>query len=225
MTKPRTNKRSGAKPRSKLVSAGLPVFDPNPSGRFAAGILAATGVEGALVGRVAVWAWLPDASDHAYTKDVDVALSAAGLLKVCAYLAARGVETHALPIGGVNAVAAGGVNVDFITRTGELGDLGPLFEDAVHVAGQNGKCVTVGGKDLLLVPLEHLVAMKIATMERKDEEDAQRLLNAANVNVDKLRILVTKFLGPLGPSRLEVVLREIGHPAARPRRKFNASPK
>ena len=54
--------------RAKSMSASLGVFDPSPSGRFAARALAESGVEGALIGRLAVWAWLSDPSDHAYTK-------------------------------------------------------------------------------------------------------------------------------------------------------------
>ncbi|MBI5509710.1 MAG: hypothetical protein HY903_13230 [Deltaproteobacteria bacterium] len=121
----------------------------------------------------------------------------------------------------MNAGRAGGINVDFITCNGELGTLSPLFEDAIQAAQRSRKSLTIGGKKLPLVPAEHLVAMKIATMERKDQEDAERLLEVAKVDIPKLRALVERFLAPLGPARLEVILREIGHPAARPRRKYD----
>ena len=35
-------------------------FDPGPSGRFAARVLRATRAPAALIGRLAVWAWLDD---------------------------------------------------------------------------------------------------------------------------------------------------------------------
>jgi len=53
-------------------------------------------------------------------------------------------------------------------------------------------------------------------MERKDEEDAKRLLNhIERIDIDELRSMVKRFLGPLINAKLENMLREIGHPKAR----------
>ena len=40
----------------------LPEFNPKKSGNFAAGILEKPGIRGILIGRLAVWAWLPENS-------------------------------------------------------------------------------------------------------------------------------------------------------------------
>ena len=71
----------------------------------------------------------------------------------------------------------------------------------------------------VLVPPEHLVAMKLGTgRPEKDDRDAKRLLRGVpDLDVTALRSLVARFLGPLGTNRLEEVLSEIGHPAARRR--------
>jgi hypothetical protein len=200
----------------------FPTFDPNPSGKFAFDVLKAVHVNGILIGRLAVWHWIPDPSEHAYTKDLDIAVAREALPRLRTWLNDHAHKTHELPIGGVNVAAENGaINVDFIDRAGELGDLAPLFEDAIRAAQESGRTVEIGGEILPVVTAEHLVAMKIATFERKDEEDAERLLENAPVDVDKLRNLVSKFLGPIGPARLENVLRTVGHPAARPRRKYN----
>ena len=53
-----------------------PSFDPAASGRLAAKALKDTGVQAAIIGRLAVWNWLPNVSDHAYTKNLDFAVRA-----------------------------------------------------------------------------------------------------------------------------------------------------
>jgi len=46
----------------------LPEFNPKISGNFGASILEKLSVRGILIGRVAVWAWLPENSEKlAYT--------------------------------------------------------------------------------------------------------------------------------------------------------------
>lgn len=195
----------------------IPQFDPGPSGRFAREALAGAGVEGALIGRLAVWAWVPDPGEHAFTKDLDIAIRRADLPRLLEWLAARRLPIRTLPIGGVNvADPATGANVDFIDRTSpEWGDLSPLFEEAVASARASGETATVGGVALPLVPAEVLTAMKVATGTRKDREDAARVLRGVPLSVDRVRRLVAAHAGPAGIGALEDLLREVGHPAAR----------
>jgi len=99
--------------------------------------------------------------------------------------------------------------------------LSQLFNDAIAQAFNDRNTVNIGEVSLYLVPVEHLIIMKIATAERKDEDDARRLIEmAASTNVSQLRKLTSTYLGPLGKAKLENLLREAGHPEARPRGKY-----
>ncbi len=197
----------------------IPKFDPDPSGNFAGKVLTGVNAKGALIGRLAVWAWIPDTAEHAVTKDVDIAVSISDLKRICSWLEKERIKCRELEIGGIN-VDLPGVNVDFITRYCEEGNLSPLFEDAVRASLESGETVQIGGQEFPLVPKEHLVAMKIATRERKDEEDAERLLETTEVDTEKLRKLITVYLGPVGRIDLENILRKICHQAARKRNKY-----
>ncbi len=74
---------------------------------------------------------------------------------------------------------------------------------------------------MFLVPAEYLTCMKIGTAEQKDEEDVKHLLEMVDsMDVNKLRDLVSSYLGPIGKAKLENILREVGHPEARPRGRY-----
>ncbi|MCP4106252.1 MAG: hypothetical protein GY749_12050 [Desulfobacteraceae bacterium] len=62
--------------------------------------------------------------------------------------------------------------------------------------------------------------MKIGSGEKKDEEDAELLLNDVRMNINNIREMVSKFLGPGSLSRFEVMLRKISHPDAKVRYKY-----
>ncbi len=203
----------------------FPKFDPEKSGKLADKTMRESGTKGILIGRLAVWTWLrDDAGNQAYTKDMDLAVSKKDFPAILAYLASKSFKTRQLPIGGVNvADEEEGISIDFIHRgSEEWGDLSPLFEAAIEKALKVKNTVDIGGVRFLVVPVEFLVVMKIATMERKDEDDAKRLLeNIGEIDIDELRSMVRFFLGPLINAKLENILREIGHPKAK--RKYRLS--
>jgi hypothetical protein len=175
-----------------------------------------------MIGRIAVWAWLANPSEHEFTKDLDIAVSRAALRKIRDWLQAHGYKTHELRIGGVN-VADRTVNVDFIERSQD-GDLSALFADAVKQAVRRGLVVdTESGEKLPIAPPEYIVAMKLATGELKDERDARRILESVPLEMARVRALVAKHLGVGAKNRLEVILRELGHSAARRAYKDGAS--
>jgi len=201
----------------------IPKFDPDPSGKFANRVLTDADVKGTLIGRLAVWARIPDPAEHAFTKDVNIAVTTTDLMRICSWLEKNGIKCRELEIGGINVSLPDGISVDFITRCCEDGNLSPLFEDAVRASFESGESVQIGGHEFPLASTEHLIAMKIATAERKDEEDAERLLETAEADMEKLRKLVTDYLGPVGRIALENILRKTGHPAARKRNKYKVS--
>lgn len=193
----------------------LPVFDPNPSGRFVHEVLRQADVKGILIGRLSLWVWLSKAHKHSFTKDMDIAVTLDGLHKIRKWLNDHQIKFVDLEIGGINVDRHGQINVDFITRRCEFGDFSPLYEDAIQYAVAHGETIEVGGEQLAVVSPEHLIAMKIGAGEKKDEDDAETLLEDADIDIDATRSIVLKFLGPGSLSRLEVMLRKIGHPQAR----------
>jgi len=197
----------------------FPKFDPEKSGEVADRIMTESNTKGILIGRLAIWAWLSDdAGNQAYTKDMDIAVSKRDFLAILAYLANKLYKTRQLPIGGVNVASKEeGVSIDFIHRgSEEWGDLSFLYEKAIEKGIASSETVNIGNVRFSIVPVEFLIVMKIATMERKDEEDAKRLLNhIERIDIDELRSMVKRFLGPLINAKLENMLREIGHPKAR----------
>ncbi len=205
--------------RKRIIKRPIPKFDPDPSGKFADKVLTNVNAKGVLIGRLAVWAWIPDPAEHAFTKDVDIAVSTADLKRICSWLEKNGIKCRELEIGGINVCLPEGVNVDFITRHCEEGNLSPLFEDAVRASSET---VQIGGREFQLAPIEHLTAMKIATGETGDLEDAERLLETG-ADIEKLRKLVTIYSGPAGRIALENTLRKIGHSGARKRNKYKVS--
>lgn len=197
--------------RGRAVRRGLPKFDPAPSARFAARALREVDVPGALIGRLAVWAYLPLEEEHEFTKDLDIALHREHMPLVRLWIERQGLSTRMLAIGGVNVYHPdSGVNVDFIDRTGRrFGDLGALFGEAVEAAVEVGETASVEGTELLLVPPEYLVVMKLVAGERSDEADLKRLVTHVDVDLDFVRGVVERH-APALLSRFEVLLREAG---------------
>jgi hypothetical protein len=176
-----------------------------------------TRVDAAVIGRLAVWAWVDDESEHEFTKDLDMAVTSQDREAISRWLAAQGLRTRVLSIGGVNVCyPESHVNLDFIDRTSEVyGNLGALFSDAVREALVRDYTVPIGAAVLPLAPAGHVVVMKLATGEDKDERDAERLLqHVEGLDVDEVRSLINRFAGGL-MGRLDAVLRRIGHAAAR----------
>lgn len=200
----------------------LPKFDPAPSAKFAYNVLEDLGINGVLIGRLAVWTWLTDPSDHTYTKDFDLAIEKDNRLNVAKYLSDKNYKINELVIGGFNVkIPDESVNVDFIDRySEEEGDFSDLFQDAIMKSDEK---VNIEGLEFKVVSIEHLIAMKIATMEKKDEEDAKKLLQSDKADIERIRIIIKKFLGPVAKIRLEQILREIGHRSAHKRRKYKNS--
>ncbi len=198
----------------------LPVFDPRPSGRFAADLLEKTGQQGILIGRLAVWAFLEETGGHAYTKDLDMAVSREACFEIRKHLKEKNVTVGDLLIGGINVKIGDDINIDFIDRSSqEWGDYSPLFKEAVAEAVRSGRTIRLDDTNVLyLVSLAHLIIMKLLTMERKDEDDAKVLLQSADPDINRIREIISGHPDPLVRTRLEIVqtrleilLRDMNH--------------
>jgi len=183
-------------------------FDPEKSARFGLKILAKSGARFALAGRIAVWAYVPP-NRQVNTKDVDFAVPHADMPAVLKAALACGRPFRPLEIGGI-AFRLEDVWVDFIDRHPELAR---LFSAAVAAANETGPKMRLGGKRVPVVPRDFLIAMKVATMEEKDDRDAESLiLSVPDNEYPKLRSVVRKYLGPGGALRLDALARKAGHP-------------
>jgi len=204
--------------RKKTNGLELPTFDPKESAIFAFKLLNSLKIKCVLIGRLAVWYWLPDPAGHAYTKDLDTAITKADRQKIIQHLSNRKYEIRELMIGGINVYSeADNINVDFIDRYSvNEGDLSKLFEEAIDSATEK---ISIGGTELYVISPEHLIAMKISTFERKDEDDAKNLLEHDFVDINQLRGIVDRNIAPIRV-KLEQILREVGHPMAHRRQKY-----
>ncbi len=220
--------KPGSKPAKSngvtIVNAGrpFPTFDPAPSGRLADDALRETGVAGVLIGRLAVWAWVTDPSQQAFTKDLDMGVAPADLPKLRAWATKKGLKVQELLIGGFNASdKASGVNVDFIDRSNpEWGDLSALFRAAIAASKREQLQVEVGGRCLPVVSAPMLLIMKLAAARPTDDDDVCRLLLLPTTDVDQVRKLTAKY-APLLMGRLETMLQSVGHPKAKKRYKLS----
>ena len=192
----------------------LPRFDPGPSLVCAVELLGKHQIPCALIGGVAIWAYVP-ASEQRLTKDVDLAVPGTWSAQVEAALTNAGHRPIPLEIGGWG-VREDTLRADFIDRRV---DFATLYQDAVEEAGQAQRWAEIDGAQVLLVSPEYLVAMKLATGERDDEHDVERLLrsSAPPVDLSTARELCAQRLGPAVANRLDALARGVGHPDARSR--------
>jgi hypothetical protein len=195
----------------------LPYFDPRPAARVAASILRKVGAPHAIIGRVAMWTYLPPEQQE-FTKDVDFAVPAEFFAAVEAEVRRRKLSFRQLQIGGIG-VRDGDLRLDFIDRRQYFA---ALFRESVEAATRTGKTVTVGRTRLPVVPVEYLVAMNMVSGEPKDDRDARRLLEHARLNYRETRRIVLKHLGPATAQRLDIFAREAGRPEVPRRRKYES---
>ena len=92
----------------------LPSFDPKPAARLAASILKECRATCALIGRLAMWAYLPPEQQE-FTKDLDLAVPAEFIAVIEAQVRRRKLPYRNLSIGGLG-IRDGERKVDFIDR-------------------------------------------------------------------------------------------------------------
>jgi hypothetical protein len=149
------------------------------------------------------------------TKDVDVAVPVGSAEPAAEWLNAEGVERRSLRIGGV-AIRdeSRHLRIDFIDRRFHLAR---LFGEAIDDAAAVGRVTIVGDLEVPLVSLEHLLAMKLASGEPKDDADIRRILRLDTLNYPKARALAQEHLGFATANRLDAMAREAGRPELPPR--------
>jgi len=190
----------------------FPSFDPNKSVKVGLELLREAGVPFALVGRLAVWAYVPTEGQQ-FTKDVDFAVPHGSVEAVARAAGRKGYEVSDVDIGGCR-VKTEGMSIDFIDRHPYLTS---LYRDAVGASREKGGSFTVAGEEVPAVPPEHLVAMKLASGRPRDERDIEEIVAVADEDeYGDIRRVVVEYLGYAMGNQLDRIARRIGHPAPGP---------
>jgi len=185
--------------RRRLVDAEL-------SADEGVAILEAAGVPYALAGYLAVVHYIP-ASAERHTKDADFAVPYGYSDKAAKTAEEAGYGVKRLGIGGYQLTKPG-VAIDLIDRHPRLDQ---LFADAVKAAQAERK----DPEDVPVVPLEHLITMKMVSGSRKDTQDVEyMLMEVADEDYPAIRKTVDRYLGIAAVERLDDLARSVGIPSA-----------
>jgi hypothetical protein len=206
--------RSGENPPIEKIIGEIQPFDPSPSVMAAATVLEQKGTGFALIGGLALEAWgIPRA-----TKDVDFAVPVGVAEAAAEALRSATTEIRPLRIGGVGIRdSTRGLRIDLVDRRFHFG---ALFQEAIREANASGRKASVGGRNVSLVSMEFLLAMKLVSGEPKDDIDARRILQREELQYANARQIVESHLGPASANRLDALAREIGRPELRKTRLY-----
>jgi len=161
----------------------------------------------ALAGRLAVWSYVP-AEGQGLTKEVNFAVPYGRERDLAVIASDKGYKVKSLDIGGCG-VRTSGIAVDFIDRHPHLSG---LFADAVRAARRQRKRLHIGPFAVPVVPRDHLVCMKLAIFDAKDDRDVAELLKVTPTkSYARLRSLAAKYHGFIGVQRLDQIARSVGH--------------
>jgi hypothetical protein len=200
MTETRKGQESGH------VVGEVEPFDPGPSVAAAAEALRGLPSPFALIGGLALEAWgIPRA-----TKDADLAVPLGAAEAAAERLRGTASEVRPLRIGGVAVRERDRkLRIDLIDRRIHFR---ALFAEAIAEANDSGRRARVGGIEVPLVSLEHLLAMKMVSGEPKDDVDARRILQLEALDYRCAREITERHLGAATANRLDAFAREAGRP-------------
>jgi hypothetical protein len=177
-------------------------FDPQDSMRAGVEILKTAGVPYALAGKLAVWTYVASRRQQ-YTKDVDFAVPYGYSEQAAAAAEEMGYTVTKLSLG--YSVRKGNLLIDFVDHHPHLTE---LFHAAVKAAEKE-----TGEGEMPVVPMEFLIAMKLAAGRQKDDFDVTALLKEVDEKeYQEVRRLVAEQLGYGMAARLDMIARSIGHP-------------
>jgi len=140
-----------------------------------------------------------------YTKDVDFAVTVGQCGRALDLF--RDADPRPLRIGGVSVLTALGTRVDLIDRRFEYRR---LFEAAIAAAVATGPRIRAGDKDVPVVPMSYLLALKMAADRAQDEADVQALLAKPELDYREARKIVHEHIGYFAARRLDRLARAVG---------------
>ncbi len=176
-------------------------FDPQESLRAGVGILEKAGVPFALAGRLAVWTYVSSKRQE-FTKDVDFAVPYGYSEQAAAAAKEMGYTVRKLSLG--YGVRKGELLIDFVDHHPHLDK---LYLAAVKAAGEEAD-----EGEMPVVPMDFLIAMKLAAGRQKDDSDVIALLKEIDEEeYQSVRRLVRRELGYGMATRLDMIARSFGH--------------
>jgi hypothetical protein len=206
--------RTKSRPEKLNKARTITSFDPEPAAKLAKELLESIKAPFAVIGRIAVWAYLPPEAQE-FTKDIDLAVPLECIASIEEQLKKRNIAYRPLVIGGIGTTDKE-IHIDFIDRRQYHQQ---LFREAIDETQKQGNSINIGAVVMPLVPVEFLIALKMVSGEPKDDRDVKRLLEHAELDYKKSRDIVMKHLGPATADRLDVFAREIGRPEV-PKRNY-----
>jgi hypothetical protein len=146
-----------------------------------------------------------------YTKHVDFAVTSVQSSALEQALAER--DPRPLRVGGVSVTSTAGARIDFVDRRFEFR---ALFEEAIEAAEGEGPIARAGERQVPVVPIHYLVAMKVAADRPQDEADLAALLLRPELDYSRAREIVHRHVGHFAARRLDRMARLAMRPDAPP---------
>lgn len=199
--------RTKSKKEKLNETRSITPFDPEPAAKLAKELLESIKAPFAVIGRIAVWAYLPPEQQE-FTKDIDLAVPMEYIALIEDQLKKRNIAYRPLVIGGIGTTDKK-IHIDFIDRRQYHQE---LFHEAIEATHKQQHTINIGSVKVPLIPVEFLIALKMVSGEPKDDNDVKRLLEHAELDYKKSRDIVMKHLGPATANRLDVFAREVGRP-------------
>jgi predicted nucleotidyltransferase len=187
------------------AKAKLPVFDPTEALKEALAVLEEAEARFALAGCLAVWTYVA-AAGMRLTRDVDFAVRTDDMEAVVEAARKRGLQVEELRMGGYRT-RVGDTPVDFI-------DGRPYLRQLFNFAVEHARSMDLGlGREIPVVRLNYLLAMKAAAAGEQDEQDIGWLLRGVEgaERYRELRSFVLTHAGYTATMVLDKVARRIGH--------------
>ena len=183
----------------------FPIFNPTASFKAASTVFSNAGVSHfALIGKLAMWVYLDDISQHQFTSDVDFAVRLQDAEKLEAAIIKEGLAYEPLAIGGLS-IRTGKINLDLMAPQSQ--EYQTLFAEAIESATRQ---ISVEDVRIPVVSLEHLVALKMVSGEPKQDRDLKILVGLKSLDYAKAKNIVTQHLGSTGVERLDKFAQEVG---------------
>lgn len=146
-----------------------------------------------------------------YTKDLDLACTAALIARIAPSIEAR--DPKELRIGGLSFSSRVGVRVDLIQRRdGYAG----LYANAIREAQRRGPVLQVGGHELPVVTAPYLIAMKVLAGRPQDDVDVIALLRDPQLDYEAVREVAVRELGRFAGEYVDRLARKAGRQDVRP---------
>ena len=181
-------------------------FDAEASAVLASAILAQAKVPGAVIGTINANSYLSE-EDEWETRDLDLAVKQEDVIWIEKVLGQRGIPFQQLDIGGVKVQVEGdAIHLTFVDRH-TVQQIEGVFREALEATNES---IAIGKVEIPAAPIEHVIAMKLATARPKDDLIIQALLQVEDVDWKRALNIVSRHYGAVGANRLRALATAAG---------------